>query len=239
MIFGYIEYYYKMTEERLIEFVDKMVLADQTEIVEYLLGDNGDEDGPDHNDVIYPEHFLQRVRELDEKRPEGVMTVWEEECGQILGEELYSWKLINPDYVDVLKGCDMPYFQYEDQTWLGKTMRNCLTEWQHLKDYVKKIDNDDSDEEEEELAGDYCYGATDPATVIIYTMAGGGDHWWNYEVHYDEDGQQSEVFINNINGKSLPLPKKVLFYYEDQPDQLRLEDDDFEEDKWFQLEHYA
>ena len=102
-----------------------------------------------------------------------------------------------------------------------------------------QVCEDDSDEEEEELAGDPCYGASDPYKVIIYTMAGGGDHWWNYEVHYDDDGQQVDVYINNINGKSLPLPRKVIFYYEDQPDQLRLEDDDFDEDKWIQLEHYA
>ncbi len=100
-----------------------------------------------------------------------------------------------------------------------------------------QVCEDDSDEEEEELAGDPCYGASDPYKVIIYTMAGGGNHWWNYEVNYDDDGQQVDVYINNINGKS--LSSKVLFYYEDQPNQLRLEDEDFDEDKWIQLEHYA
>ena len=101
---------------------------------------------------------------------------------------------------------------------------------------IVEVCEDDSDEEEE-LAGDWCYGASKPTTVIIYTMAGGGDHWWNYEVHYDDDGQQAYVSINNINGKHYQR-KKVLFYYEDKPDQLRLEDDDFNEDKWIQLEHY-
>lgn len=103
---------------------------------------------------------------------------------------------------------------------------------------IVEVCEDDSDEEEEELAGDYCYGVSKPTTVIIYTMAGGGAHWWNYEVHYDDDGQQVEIYINDINGKHKQR-KKVLFYTEDSPDQLRLEDDDFVEDKWFQLEHYT
>ena len=33
-------------------------------------------------------------------------------------------------------------------------------------------------EEEEELAGDLCAGACDPRTVITYTMASGGAHWY-------------------------------------------------------------
>ena len=98
--------------------------------------------------------------------------------------------------------------------------------------------DDSSDEEEEELAGDLCAGASDPALVIIYTMAGGGAHWWNYEVHYDDDGQQAGVYINNINGCRSQW-NQVLFYYEDLPDQLRLEDTDFEADGWSRLEHHA
>ena len=97
---------------------------------------------------------------------------------------------------------------------------------------------DSSDEEEEELAGDLCYGASDPMTAIIYTMAGGGAHWWNYEVHYDDAGQQANVYINNIHGCHQQY-NQLLFFHEDHPDQLRLEDDDFEADKWNQLVHYA
>ena len=97
---------------------------------------------------------------------------------------------------------------------------------------------EEEEEEEEELPGALCAGASDPATVIIYTMAGGGAHWENYEVHYDDDGQQAEVYINNINGHHYQW-NQVLFYYEDLPDQFRLEDKDFDEDKWIQLEHYA
>ena len=92
---------------------------------------------------------------------------------------------------------------------------------------------DSSDEEEEELAGDLCYGASDPYKVITYTMAGGGAHWWEYEVHYDDKGQQAKVFRNDINCSRVLFAfqrGRVLYYYEDKPDQLRLEDTDFEAD---------
>ena len=86
----------------------------------------------------------------------------------------------------------------------------------------------------EELLGDLCASASDPATVIIYTMAGGSAHWWNYAA----DGEQKEVYINNIGGCHFQRGM-MLFYYEDLPDQLRLEDRDFEADKWSPLVYYA
>lgn len=97
---------------------------------------------------------------------------------------------------------------------------------------------EEEEEEEEELAGHLCAGASDPATVITYTMAGGGAHWWEYEVHYDADGQQTEVYINDTDGHEYLL-HQVLFYYEDQPDQLRVGPRCFDEDKWVLLEHHA
>ncbi len=130
-----------MTEERLIEFVDKMVVADQTELVEWIMSLE-DESLPDYDDIIYPEVFRPRCRKLsDNDLLEGCECVWDEVTLRS-GGEIKSWKLINPCYVDILKGCDMPYFEHEGQTWLGKTMTNCLTEWQHLKDYVKNLDNE-------------------------------------------------------------------------------------------------
>jgi len=47
--------------------------------------------------------------------------------------------------------------------------------------------------EEEEPPGDFCFGAGDPAMAITYTMAGGGAHWSNFEVHYNKEGGQGEV----------------------------------------------
>ena len=109
-------------------------------------------------------------------------------------------------------------------------------------DAAEEEDEEEEEEEEEELAGDLCAGASDPYRVITYTMAGGGAHWWEYEVHYDDEGQQKRVYRNDTNGSRVLFNfqrGRVLFYYEDQPDQLRLEDTDFECDKWVLLEHYA
>ena len=47
-----------------------------------------------------------------------------------------------------------------------------------------------------------------------------------------------EVYINDINGCHYQRGQ-MLFYYEDLPDQLRLEDRDFEADKWHPMVHYA
>ena len=90
-------------------------------------------------------------------------------------------------------------------------------------------------ESEEELEGDWCYGATDPRTVITYTMAGGGAHWWKYEVHFDVDVQK-EVYVNNTNGRHRKRGEK-LFFHKDQTDQLRLEHNDFdlENEDWVEL----
>jgi hypothetical protein len=89
-----------------------------------------------------------------------------------------------------------------------------------------------------EYQGDRCYGASDPATVITYTMAGGGAHWWNYELHFDADGQQLEVYINDTDGKRL-MRNKVLFFHDEDADMLLLEDAGFTDDHWHQLVHYA
>ena len=90
-------------------------------------------------------------------------------------------------------------------------------------------------ESEEELEGDWCYGDTDPRTVITYTMAGGGAHWWNYEVHFDVDVQK-EVYVNNTNGRHRKRGEK-LFYHKVQTDKLRLEHNDFdlENEDWVEL----
>ena len=65
-------------------------------------------------------------------------------------------------------------------------------------------------------------------------MAGGGSHWWNYEVHFGNDGQQKAVYVNNTDGKRHERGMK-LFYNEDDGDMLRLELADFEEEKWIEL----
>jgi len=139
-----------MTEQRIIEFVDKMVIADQTELVEWIMSLE-DESLPTnedslcfYDDIIYPDVFLPKRRMLEHDYKgllPPTMSVWDEVCLRS-GGEINSWKLINPCYLDILKGCDMPYFELQGQTWLGKTMTNSLTEWQHLRDYIKNLDNE-------------------------------------------------------------------------------------------------
>ncbi len=130
-----------MTEQRIIEFVDKMVVADQTELVWLLLGDHGKHWETDWENVIYPKQLVSELY-VCEGKEEWAASSWEDECNRIL-EEIDAWKLINPRYVDIIKGCDMPYLQLEGQTWLGKmNTLNSLTEWQYLKDYIKNLDNE-------------------------------------------------------------------------------------------------
>ena len=105
-----------MTE--ITEFVKNMVVADQTKLVETIFSSDY---WPSYDDIIFPD----RKQEEDEDEDEEEI-------------EFYAWKLINPWYVDIIEEGDMPYFQFRGQTWLGKTNTNCLTEWQYLKDYIKK-----------------------------------------------------------------------------------------------------
>ena len=60
----------------------------------------------------------------------------------------------------------------------------------------------------------------------------------NYEVHYDADGEQEDVYINNTDGRHHQRGM-MLFYYEDLPDQFRLEDRHFKADQWYPMVYYA
>ena len=101
----------------------------------------------------------------------------------------------------------------------------------------EEVGDPSESESEDEPEGDCCAGATDPRIVITYTMAGGGSHWWNYEVHYGADGEQEAVYINNKNGKEYKRGER-LFHHEEHPDQLRIEARDFEHKDWHEMVHY-
>ena len=102
--------------------------------------------------------------------------------------------------------------------------------------------NSDCGSDIEEPEGDYCYGASEPTTVVRYTMAGGGAHWWLYEVHFTESGyaykEQSEVYI--VNGQGRHLQSGMRLYSND--DYLMLETDDYYtrtgDSSWRQIELY-
>ena len=102
--------------------------------------------------------------------------------------------------------------------------------------------NSDCESDFEEPEGDYCHGASKPTTVVRYTMAGGGAHWWLYEVHFTESGyaykEQSEVYIVNEQGRHLQSGMRL--YSND--DYLMLETDDYYtrtgDSSWRQIELY-
>ena len=87
---------------------------------------------------------------------------------------------------------------------------------------------------DDEYDYDTCYGSS-TALVGTFIMAGNSSEWWNYEVHFDKDGEQEEVYIVNGNGKF--KQKGVLFYHEENGDRLLLRDSDFEEEGWHMLYH--
>ena len=63
---------------------------------------------------------------------------------------------------------------------------------------------------------------------------------FSYEVHFNREGIQEEVYLVNQSGRSLQSGKR-LFYYEDNPDMLILKDEEFVERSatygWFELDY--
>lgn len=99
-----------MFNHSVTELVDKMVIADQTKLVERMLCSDF---GPDYDDIEWTH---------------------DEECCY---PDIYSWKLINPWYRDIIEGkasnYGMAYLEFEGELWLGKTNTNSLTQWEYLK----------------------------------------------------------------------------------------------------------
>ena len=85
------------------------------------------------------------------------------------------------------------------------------------------------------------YGATDhPVTVITYIMGDECIHWGHYQVHFGADGNQLEVHLECADGGGThPMHNQVLFFHDEDPDMLLLEDADFFDDHWHPLFHYA
>ena len=124
-----------------------------------------------------------------------------------------------------------------ENCWVNEAMNSCLNMAAMLNNSTLE-QAATAETEPEEHRGDRCLGTIDPVTVITYTMAWGGSHWWNYEVHFDADGNQLDVHINDTNGTRL-MPNKVLFFHDEDADMLLLEAAGFTDDHWHQLVHYA
>ena len=90
-----------------------------------------------------------------------------------------------------------------------------------------------------ENVGDHCYGASKPDVVIYYEMAGGGAHWWKYEVHYEADtGEQNAVYILDQHGRHHKTQMR-LYYHEENSDCLLLADIKFSHEMWHEMMHYS
>ena len=86
------------------------------------------------------------------------------------------------------------------------------------------------DEKEDEDEGwDACYGAKTMKTRE-YIMAGGGSHWWNYVVEFDQHGEQVFVYIENKNGKHPQFRQRLAYRIKDGVEQMRLVGKDWEPD---------
>ena len=104
------------------KLVDNMVVADQTKLVNKLLNSTF---GPSYDDIQWPS-------------PDSD----EESDDEYYYPDIYSWKLINPWYSDIIE-CKAPeygmaYLEYGGQLWLGNTSTNSLTLWDYLKGLCKE-----------------------------------------------------------------------------------------------------
>jgi hypothetical protein len=106
------------------KLVDMMVVADQTKLVERMLASNF---GPSYDDIEWP------AQDSDEESDEESNYYY---------PDIYSWKLINPWYSDIIE-CKAPnygmaYVGYAGELWLGVTNTNRLTQWEYLKGLCKE-----------------------------------------------------------------------------------------------------
>ena len=80
-------------------------------------------------------------------------------------------------------------------------------------DTTKALADYDDIDEFLEARGDYVYGARRHRYVQC-SMAGGGGHWWNYIVTFDDDGEFRSVEVQNHYGKREIDGKAYLVYPE-------------------------
>jgi hypothetical protein len=85
------------------------------------------------------------------------------------------------------------------------------------------------DESEDDDEGDQCY-SVDNVMVKRFTMAGGGSHWWNYYLEYND--KKSLLYIENKNGLE-PHFNKVLVqsFNKDGDERLKMVDKNYELDE--------
>ena len=78
--------------------------------------------------------------------------------------------------------------------------------WEEDEDRVlRDIDTGDTDSEYDEVEAaieefsSYVFGSSVSRTMTL-NMAGGGSHWYNFVVHFDGDGEQTQVTREDTDG---------------------------------------
>jgi hypothetical protein len=67
-----------------------------------------------------------------------------------------------------------------------------------------------------------CYGINTTKTKV-YIMAGGGDHWWNYVVDFDDEhGEQLIVYKQDKSGMTEQYEKRLAYRHKINLEELRL-----------------
>ena len=67
-----------------------------------------------------------------------------------------------------------------------------------------------------------CYGVKTTKTKV-YIMAGGGSHWWNYVVEFDDEhGEQLFVYIENKDGREQQFGMRLAYRHKINLEELRL-----------------
>tara|TARA_R110000868_G_scaffold132816_1_gene344052 strand:- start:1024 stop:2085 length:1062 start_codon:yes stop_codon:yes gene_type:complete len=86
-------------------------------------------------------------------------------------------------------------------------------------DECREKDDDDEDDDAEWAE---CYGINTTKTKV-YIMAGGGDHWWNYVVDFDDEhGEQLIVYKQDKGGMTEQYEKRLAYRHKDGVEELRL-----------------
>ena len=93
-----------------------------------------------------------------------------------------------------------------------------------LRLHCPEVEWEDCAEEEEDDDAEWaeCYGVKTTKTKV-YIMAGGGDHWWNYVVDFDDEhGEQLIVYKQDKSGMTEQYEKRLAYRHKNNLEELRL-----------------
>jgi len=129
---------------------------------------------------------------------------------------------------DICEGCGVS-FSDECKEDCSYQMKRRKEEEKECAEEEEEEDDAEEEEDDEDEGWAACYGAKTLKTRE-YIMAGGGSHWWNYVVDFDENGEQVFVYIENKDGKHQQFRQKLAYRIKDGVEQMRLVGKDWEPD---------